>query len=72
MNYDLIRDGYGFRETFDAGFDEETCQYDIEGSDIYDIETGEYLGHIDWTLPSDIEAMDDEEFYKFLENNGIF
>ena len=72
MNYDLIRDGYGFRDTFDAGLDMATCQCDIEGVDIYDFDKDEYLGHVDWTTTSDIDEMTDEQFYTFLDDNDIY
>ena len=72
MKYDLVRDGYAFRETFDAGLDKETCQCDIEGVDVYDFNNDELIGHVDWVVPSKIEDMDDEEFYDFLDENNIY
>ena len=70
-DYDLIRDGYAFKETFDAGMDEETCQCDIEGTDVYDADTDEYLGHVDFVTPDAITEHTQDEFSEFLEENYL-
>lgn len=71
MDFELVRDGYGFRYTFDAGLDMATCQCDIEGVDAYNANTGEFIGHVDWTTPDDIERMSDKDFWDFLYKNDL-
>ena len=71
FQYELIRDGYLFRDTFDAGLDPETLQCDIYGVDVYKEGTEELLGHVDWVGSDEIEEMDDDEFENFLIDNDI-
>lgn len=68
-DYDLIRDGYAFKVTFDAGMDEETCQCDIEGTDVYDADTDEYLCHVESVTPDTITEYTQDEFSNFIIEN---
>ena len=75
-----------FRYFFNAGFDRQTCECDVEGSDVYEVDesqedydiidtdsepTGHYLGTIKWRTPTDIEGMEDDELEDLLLLNDI-
>ena len=49
-----------FRYFFNEGFDRETCESDIEGTDVR------------WKLPDELSEMDDNELEEVFEENGIF
>ena len=66
---DLIRGGYRFKDTFDAGLNRDTGNVDVYGVDVYD-ETGKkFQGHIDWVDSDILAEMTDEEFNDFIEEN---
>jgi hypothetical protein len=67
MTYDYEKLDYGFRNTFDAGYDEETCQSDAVGVDVYRLEDDSFVGHADWVTTEDIESMDYYEFDDFIQ-----
>ena len=77
-NNDFIqyeRDGYGFRNFFNAGLDKMTGVCDGEGVDIYDIDDqGEahFVAMVYGVFVSDIYDMTDSEFDNFLAENGVF
>lgn len=69
---DAVRNGYAMRSFFNAGLNRETLVCDEEGTDIYDEETLEYIGSVSGIQPSELMDMDDAEFEKTLEENGIY
>lgn len=58
-----------FRYFFNAGYDYETNECDLEGTDVF--EDGHYVGMLRWVLPDDIEDMDDVELEQTLLENGV-
>jgi len=66
---DLIRGGYIFRDTFDAGLDRNSGQVDIYGVDVYTEDQVAYQGHIDWVDTDALAEMSFEEFSNFITKN---
>ena len=58
-----------FRYFFNAGFDRETCECDLEGTDVF--EDGHYIGSVKWKLPDELSEMDDDELEEVFEENEI-
>lgn len=59
-----------FRYFFNAGFDRETCECDLEGTDVF--EDGHYIGSVRWKMPDELSEMDDSELEEVFAENGIF
>lgn len=59
-----------FRYFFNEGFDRETCESDIEGTDVFEDE--HYIGSVKWKLPNELSEMDDNELEEVFAENGIF
>ena len=66
---DLIRGGYRFKDTFDAGLNRDTGNVDMYGVDVYEETGNKFLGHIDWADSDGLAEMTDEEFNNFIEEN---
>lgn len=71
FDFDATRGGYGLRYFFNAGLNRETLACDEEGTEFYDEDTGEYIGQVSGYIPSELEEMTDNEFWKILEDNYI-
>ena len=65
----MNREELEFKYFFNAGIDRVTGECDVEGSDVF--HKGHYVGSINWTLPSEIACMDDDEVENLLVTNGI-
>ena len=59
-----------FRYFFNAGFDRETCECDLEGTDVFEDE--HYIGSVKWKMPDELSEMDDDELEEVFAQNGIF
>ena len=59
-----------FRYFFNAGLDRETCECDLEGTDVF--EDVNYIGAVKWKLPDELSEMDDDELEEVFEENEIF
>lgn len=66
----MDRNRLEFRYFFNAGFDRETCECDVEGTDVY--EDGHYIGSVKYKMPDELSAMDDDELEEALAENNIF
>lgn len=73
VNYE--RGGFGFRNYFNAGFNEDTCQFDEEGVDVYEKDAQGNYHYINisvsWVSTHDIANMTDDEFDEFCFEHGI-
>ena len=65
----MNREELEFRYFFNAGIDRVTGECDVEGSDVF--QNGHYVGSINWTTPSEISEMEDDELEQLLITNGI-
>lgn len=65
--YPYIRDNYGLNPTLDV--DVETLG-DIHGVSVYDVNDGQYLGHVNVKIDKVLE-MDDDEFNDWLFENDL-
>ena len=66
----MDREHLEFRYFFNAGIDRETCECDVEGTDVF--EDGHWIGSIKWKLPEEVSAMDDDELEQIFAENEIF
>lgn len=57
------------RYFFNPGFDENTGECDLEGTDVY--YKGIFAGEIKWTTPDELEKLDDFELEDVFFDNGI-
>lgn len=57
------------RYFFNAGYDRETNECDLEGTDVFD--DGHYIGSVKWYTPTDLNGMGTEEIYEIFVENGI-
>ena len=67
----IIRNDYRLEYFFNAGLDKTTGEVDAEGVDVYDNETGRYLGSIYGYTPTDLEEKTDDELIDIFIDNGI-
>lgn len=65
----MNRGRLSFRYFFNAGYDPETNETDLEGTDVF--QDGHYVGMLRWVVPTDIIDMDDEELEQTLIENNI-
>lgn len=65
----MMRYEYTFRYFFNAGFDRDTNELDLEGSDVF--RNGHFVGIVKWVKPAEIERMEDDELENLLRKNGI-
>jgi hypothetical protein len=71
FDFDATRGGYGLRYYFNAGTDKVTCKTDEEGTDIYDEDTGDYIGNVEGYSPNELVEMSEKKFQQVLEDNYI-
>ena len=50
----MDREHLKFRYFFNAGLDRETCECDVEGTDVF--EDGHYIGSIKWKSPKKLQS----------------
>lgn len=65
--YPYIRDNYGLDPTLDVDVD---TFGDIEGVSVYDVNDGQYLGHVDGNIDKVLD-MNDDEFNDWLFENDL-
>lgn len=70
MNYDFTRLGYGFKGYFDCDVDEYGHR-DISGVSVYDAESGDLLGSVDFTDIDEIGDMTTDELIDWLADNDF-
>ena len=67
----INRDNYRLEPFFNAGIDYERGLVDAEGSDVFDVETGRYLGSVYGYLPIELGQKTDDELVDIFIDNGI-
>ena len=65
----MDREKLVFKYFFNAGLNRETCECDVEGTDVF--EDGHYIGSVNWKLPAELSAMDDDELKQVFAENAI-
>lgn len=71
IEFDETRGGYGFRYFFNAGLNKKTLVCDEEGTDVFDEDTGEFVGQIVGVSPDEIIELTEEDFEDLLIDNDI-
>ena len=70
MNYDFTRLGYGFKGYLDCDV-EEYGHRDISGVSVYDADTEEWLGNVDFEDIDKLEEMTTDELIDWLADNDF-